>query len=142
MLVLLLLVPCWLSPRRLSLVGKDDASHVVVSSPPSMPMQVVDGDLLFASAVMSAETVPKTKDDSNDSEKRGGTIDEMVDRISNRIMVVRKDSNADRGGAFMVIVMIICTHAIAFGSKRFSYLLDQRSSYLSLGFSSKMFSYL
>ncbi len=66
--MLLLLVPCWLSPRRLSLVGKGDASHDVVSSPPSMPMQV-DGDLLlFASAVMSAETVPKTNDDSNDSE--------------------------------------------------------------------------
>ena len=39
----------------LSLVGKDDASQV-------------DGDLLFASAVMSAEAVPKTNDDSNDSE--------------------------------------------------------------------------
>lgn len=70
MLVLLLLVPWWLSPRRLSLVGKGDASHDVVSSPPSMPMQVDDDLLLLASAVavMSAETVPKTNDDSNDSE--------------------------------------------------------------------------
>ena len=100
MLILLMLVSWWVSPRRiLSLVGKD-ASHADADSASSASAAVA--------VMMSAATVPipKSNDDSDDSEKRGGTIDEMVDRISNRIMVVRKDSHEVRDGAFLAMVMI------------------------------------